>query len=132
MAKASSAKTPYQPPEQSAFGQIIDSFVLLVLVVASLFAPIFFGLAGGGKMDIAFTDKSWTGMGQSSLAQSLWEKLGFTAETAAPIIASRFDYSFSLPAFLLTAVIIVIYFGFLIYFSEKEYRDVIAERFDGK
>ncbi|MBP0582396.1 hypothetical protein J8I29_23925 [Labrys sp. LIt4] len=126
------AKTPYQPPEQSALGQIVDSIVLLALVVASLFAPIALGLAGGGKTDIDFADKSWTGMGQSSLAQALWEKLGYTAETAAPIIASRFDYSFSLPAFLLTAAIIVIYFGFLIYYSDKEYRDVIAERFDDK
>ncbi|MFC2252006.1 hypothetical protein ACETRX_20390 [Labrys portucalensis] len=132
MAKTPSGKTPYQPPEQSALGQVIDSIVLLALVIASLFAPIALGLAGGGKVDLTFSDKSWTGMGQSSFAQSLWEKLGYTAETAAPIIASRFDYSFSLLAFLLTAAIIVIYFGFLIYFSEKEYRDVIAERFGDK
>jgi hypothetical protein len=106
--------------------------VLLVLVVASLFVPVFFGLAGGGKTDLSFADKSWTGLQQSPLIQSVWEKLGYTADTAAPVIASRFDYAFSLPAFLITAAVIVIYFGFLIYFSDKEYRDVIAERFDDK
>lgn len=126
------AKTPYRPPEQSALGQIIDSIVLLVLVVASLFAPVYFGLAGGGKIDLAFAEKSWAGMQQTPLMQSIWEKLGYTADTAAPIIASRFDYAFSLPLFLLTALVILIYFGFLIYFSDKEYRDVIAERFDDK
>jgi hypothetical protein len=131
MAKQTS-KTPYKPPEQSAFGQIIDSFVLLVLVVASLFMPVFLGLAGGGKINLTFADNSWAGMQQSPLMQSIWEKLGYTADTAAPIIASRFDYSFSLPLFLLTALVILIYFGFLIYFSDKEYRDVIAERFDDK
>ena len=126
------AKTPYKPPEQSMLGQIIDSIVLLVLVVASLFIPVAMGLAGGGKIDLTFADKSWAGMQQTPLMQSAWEKLGYTTDTAAPIISSRFDYSFSLPMFLLTALVILIYFGFLIYFSNKEYREVIAERFDDK
>jgi hypothetical protein len=126
------ARNPYRPPEQSMLGQVIDSAVLLVLVVASLFAPVYFGLAGGGKIDLTFAEKSWAGMQQTPLMQGIWEKLGFTADTAAPIIASRFDYSFSLPLFLLTALVILIYFGFLIYFSEKEYREVIAERFEDK
>ncbi|WP_413991391.1 hypothetical protein ACMDCR_04595 [Labrys okinawensis] len=126
------AKTPYKPPEQSMLGQVIDSIVLLVLVVASLFLPVAMGLAGGGKIDLAFADKSWGGMQQTPLMQGVWERLGYTTETAAPIISSRFDYSFSLPIFLLTALVILIYFGFLIYFSDKEYREVIAERFDDK
>ncbi|GLS23239.1 hypothetical protein GCM10007874_62590 [Labrys miyagiensis] len=126
------AKTPYKPPEQSMLGQVIDSIVLLVLVVASLFLPVAMGLAGGGKIDLTFAEKSWAGMQQTPLMQSVWEKLGYTTETAAPIISSRFDYSFSLPIFLLTALVILIYFGFLIYFSDKEYREVIAERFDDK
>ena len=46
------AKPKYQPPEQSRFGQLVDSLFLLVLVVASLFAPVYFGLAGGGKTTI--------------------------------------------------------------------------------
>src|ERR1700733_102364 len=125
-------KTPYKPPEQSMLGQIVDSAVLLVLVVASLFAPVYFGLAGGGKIDLTFADKSWAGMQQTPLMQGIWEKLGYTADTAAPIIASRFDYSFSWPMFLLTALVIVVYFGFLLYFSEKEYKDVIAERFEDR
>jgi hypothetical protein len=126
------AKTPYRPPEQSMLGQVIDSIVLLVLVVASLFLPVAMGLAGGGKTELTFAEKSWAGMQQSPLMQSVWEKLGYTADTAAPVIASRFDYSFSLPAFIVTALVILIYFGFLIYYSDKEYRDVIAERFDDK
>ncbi|MDQ0395434.1 hypothetical protein [Labrys monachus] len=125
-------KPPYRPPEQSMVGQVVDSAVLLVLVVASLFAPVYFGLAGGGKIDLSFADKSWAGMGQTPLMQGIWEKLGYTADTAAPVIASRFDYSFSWPMFLLTALVVLVYFGFLLRFSEKEYRDVIAERFDGK
>jgi hypothetical protein len=48
------------------------------------------------------------------------------------MIASRFDYSFSIGAFLLTALVVIVYFVFVVRFSDKEYRDVIAERFDGK
>jgi len=113
-------------------GQIVDSAVLLVLVVASLFAPVYFGLAGGGKIDLTFAEKSWAGMQQTPLMQSIWEKLGYTVDTAAPIIASRFDYTFSWPMFVATGVVILVYFGFLLYFSDKEYREVIAERFDNK
>jgi len=113
-------------------GQVIDSAILLILVVASLFAPVYFGLAGGGKINLEFTEKTWAGMGQTPFMQGIWEKLGYTADTAAPLIASRFDYSFSLPLFILTALVVLIYFGFLLYFSEKEYKEVIAERFDDK
>ena len=89
------AKAPYQPPEQSKFGQLVNSLFLLVLVVASLFAPVYFGLAGGGKTAIEFADKTWAGMGQNATMQAQWEKLGYTPETAHDMIASRFDYSFS-------------------------------------
>ena len=44
----------------------IDSLFLLVLVVASLFAPVYFGLAGGGKTALEFADKTWAGMGQNA------------------------------------------------------------------
>jgi hypothetical protein len=125
-------RAAYQPPEQSLAGQIADSLLILVLVVASLFAPVYFGLAGGGKTALDFADKSWAGLGQTAAQQAAWEKLGFTPESALDIIASRFDYSFSIGAFLLTAVVVIAYFVFIVRFSDKEYRDVIAERFDGE
>jgi hypothetical protein len=121
----------YKPPEQSHVGQIVDSLLILVLVVASLFAPLLFGLAGGGKTTLEFADKTWAGLGQNAAQQAAWEKLGYTPETALDIIASRFDYSFSIGAFLLTAVVVIAYFIFVVRYSDKEYRDVIAERFDG-
>jgi hypothetical protein len=126
------ARKPYEPPEQSALGQIVDSLLLLALVVASLFAPVYLGLAGGGKTAVEFTDKSWAGMGQTPAMQAVWEKLGYTPETAAGIIAARFDYSFSLPTLLITALVVIVYFVFVVRYSDKEYRDVIAERFDDK
>ncbi len=122
----------YEPPEQSLLGQIADSLLILVLVVASLFAPVYFGLTGGGKTTLTFADKTWAGMGQTPAMQAQWEKLGYTPDTAADIISARFDYSFSWLWLALTAAVVIIYFVFVVRFSDKEYRDVIAERFGQK
>ncbi|MEZ5926684.1 MAG: hypothetical protein R3D57_20135 [Hyphomicrobiaceae bacterium] len=124
------ARQIYSPPKQSMLGQTIDSLFLLFLVFVALFVPLWLGLAGGGKTTLEFADKSWTGLGQNATMSSAWEQLGYTPETATEIIASRFDYSFDPIAMLITAVVVIGYFYILVHFSRREYRDVIAERFD--
>ena len=120
----------YVPPRQSALGQFFDSMFLLALVFAALFAPIYLGLAGGGKTELEIADKTtWSGLGQNAVMQVGWEKLGYTPETAAPLIISRFDYSFDLLALGFTALVVIGYFVLVVAFSKSEYRDVIAERF---
>lgn len=126
------AKEKYDPPKQSAFGQIFDSLFLLALVGLSLFAPLWLGLAGGGKTALEFADKTWTGMKQNEITQAAYEKLGYTAETAHDLLASRFDYAFSMPEAIITAIVIAAYFLFVFRFSDQEYRDVIRERFGDK
>jgi hypothetical protein len=123
-------KQPYEPPQQSKLGQIVDSLFLLGLVLVALFVPLYLGLAGGGKTTIAFADKTWNGLGQNATMAAQWEKLGYTPETAADLIASRFDYSFSMTALLVTAIVVVAYFYILFHWSRKEYRDVIDEKFN--
>ena len=123
----------YEPPKQSSFGQFFDSLFLLVLVLVALFAPLYMGLAGGGKTELAVADKTtWAGLGQTAAQQTQWEKLGLTPDTAAAMITSRFDYSFDLLALAITALVVVGYFLLLFRFSEIEYRDVISERFGKK
>ena len=122
----------YVPPKQSAFGQVFDSLFLLVLVGLSLFVPLWLGLAGGGKTTLTFPDKTWQGMGQNEVTAAAYEKLGYTAESAHDLIASRFDYSFDPLTMILTAIVIIAYFIFIIRFSDSEYRDVIRERFGDK
>ncbi|WP_409562948.1 hypothetical protein RLW55_17935 [Hyphomicrobium sp. B1] len=127
------ANSHYEPPKQSAFGQLVDSLFLLVLVLAALFAPLYLKLAGGGKIDLPVADKStWAGLGQNAVQQAQWEKLGFTPDTAASLITSRFDYSFNTAELAITAVVIIGYFVLLFIFSRTEYRDVIEERFGKK
>jgi hypothetical protein len=127
------ANSHYEPPKQSIFGQLIDSLFLLVLVLAALFTPLYLKLAGGGKIDIAVANKTtWTGLGQNAVQQAQWEKLGFTPDTAAPLIISRFDYTFNTFELAITAIVIVGYFVLLFVFSRSEYREVIEERFGKK
>jgi hypothetical protein len=137
----------YTPPVQSGLGQFFDSIVILVLVFAALYAPLILGLAGGGKVELKFkdaagvekpwaelaaADKTWATLGQNATMQAQWEKLGQTPETAAPMIAARYDYSFSWLQLLMTAIVVISYFGFLIVYSKQEYQDVIAEKFGQK
>jgi len=69
---------------------------------------------------------------QNAVQQAQWEKLGFTPDTAASLITSRFDYSFNTVELAITAVVIIGYFVLLFIFSKTEYRDVIEERFGKK
>lgn len=122
----------YEPPQQTIAGQIADSILILVLVTASLFAPVYFKLAADKRINLTFPGKDWQAMGQNAVAQQQWQKLGMTPDTAHDMIASRFDYTFSWTMFVVTAAVIVVYFAFVIYVSDREYRDVIRERFGDK
>lgn len=124
------AKPRYQPPQQSKLGQVIDTLFLLALVFLALFAPLYLGLAGGGKTTIDFAEKTWTGLGQNETMATQWEKLGYTPESAADLIASRFDYSFSILELVITAIVVIAYFYILFHWSKKEYKDVIDEKFN--
>jgi hypothetical protein len=119
----------YEPPRQGRAGQLFDTVFLIALVYLSLFLPLILGLTGGGTYLAEVAEKTWAALGQNETMQAQWERLGFTAESAAAIITKRFDYSINVLALIATAAIILGYFWFIFSFSEKEYREVIAERF---
>jgi hypothetical protein len=124
----------YDPPRQSGIGQLFDSAFLMALVFLALFAPLWIGLAGSGKIENEEIKKqtTWTGLGQNETQAKAWEALGSTPESAATAIATRFDYvidPFTLGA---TALLILGYFLVVLRFSKTEYQDVIDERFGKK
>src|SRR3954465_7333369 len=120
----------YRPPEQNLLGQIIDVFVLLVLTVGSLFVPLYLGLAGATKTPNPIADPTWEKLGQNAIEQQQWAALGITDPAAAnDIITARFDYTFSWSALIIMIVVVVGYFVLVVRLSDKEYREVIAERF---
>jgi hypothetical protein len=122
-------KAPYEPPTQSVFGQVVDAFLMLALVLVILYLPLLLGLAGGGTTVKTFDAPTWQALGQNATMAAQWEKLGFDPAKAAEIIGKRFDYEFSWVALAVTALVIVGYFVGMLRWSEREYRDVIAERF---
>lgn len=126
------ARKPYEPPKQSGAGQFFDSVFLLLLVYVALFAPLVLGLTGGGTVSEVPETLTWETLGQNTAMAGFWEKLGYTPESAAELITTRFDYSIDPLWLVLTAAVILGYFAFLLVMSEKEYREVIAEKFDGR
>ncbi len=135
----------YVPPVQSRAGQIVDTAVLLALVFIALFLPLWLQIAVPSRIEklpegvsyVAAEDgtKTWTGLswevlGQNPTMQEQWQKLGYTVESAADIVTMPFDYTIDYLGVGLTVVVILGYFIFMLVMSEKEYRQVIAEKFD--
>lgn len=155
----------YQPPRQSRAGQLVDSAVILILVWAALFFPLYFELAGAEKGDwlpgnftveetadgstvltsdsglikridadgnATFENLTWEALHQNPTMQAQWAKLGIDLEGAAAAITKRYDYSFNWFGLILTLAAVGAYFAFLVMQSDREYRQVIAEKFGNR
>ena len=138
------ASRNYVPPKQSVGGQIIDAVFLVVLVVLALFLPLWLQIAvpsrervlpEGVALQVAedgtqtWTGLTWEAIGQNPTMQGQWEKLGYSVEGVADIVTQPFNYTIDVLGLILTAVVIIGYFAFLLTASEREYREVIAEKF---
>ncbi len=152
----------YTPPKQPLGWQFFDAAVILLLVWAALYFPLYFELAGASKGDwlpgsvtvsqaedgstvltsdnglikrtdaegnVTFENLTWETLAQNPTMQAQWEKLGYDLEGAAGAITLRYDYSFDWLWLILTLAAVGGYFLFLIKQSDKEYREVIAEKF---
>ncbi len=142
--------TKYTPPRQSIGGQMIDVVFLLGLVFLALFVPLWLGFAGasrvrdlpaGVELQVAedgtqtWTGLTWEAIGQNPTMQAQWEKLGYTVEGVADIVTQPFDYGqpdyqLDYVGIAFTGIVILGYFIFMLVVSEKEYKQVIAEKFD--
>lgn len=119
----------YEPPVQSGAGQFFDSLVVLVLVYVSLMAPLFFAASEDTAESVEAQAPTWASLNQTPAMVEQWERLGVDIETAAPMITNRFDYTIEPVSLLITIAVIVGYFVFVLRTSDREYREVIRERF---
>lgn len=121
----------YTPKKQSGLGQFIDSIFILVLVYVSLYIPLL--LKSEPAAEQAAVEQAakptWESLDLAPVVQQQWEKLGYDAEKAAGLINSKFDYTIDPLMLLITVGVIVGYFVFMIKVSDKQYREVIAEKF---
>lgn len=123
----------YKPPVQTKISQLIDVIVLVALTIGALFVPLWLNMAGSSKtVQSPITAPTWETLGQNAAQAKQYEALGYTPESAHDLILARFDYSFTLGALLVMIVVIVAYYVLMLRYSEVEYRDVIAEKFDEK
>jgi len=129
-------KKNYTPPNQGMFGQIFDTILVLVLVYASLMVPLLFKAAAkvedAATVAAAAVKASWESLGQNAVQQAQWIKLGYDPEKAATLINSRFDYTIDPMMLIITIAVVGGYFWFMLKVSDKEYREVIREKFDNK
>lgn len=129
-------KKNYTPPNQGMFGQIFDTILVLVLVYASLMVPLLFKAAAKAEnaaaVAAAAVKATWESLGQNAIQQAQWIKLGYDPEKAATLINSRFDYTIDPMMLIITIAVVGGYFFFMLRVSDKQYREVIAEKFDNK
>jgi hypothetical protein len=78
---------------------------------------------------VTFENLTWEALEQNTVMQAQWGKLGYDLQGAAEAITKRYDYTFDWLWLLLTLAAIGGYFLFLVKQSDKEYRQVIAEKF---
>jgi predicted PurR-regulated permease PerM len=135
----------YVPPKQGVASQLFDVATLLALVFGALFLPIWLKIAVPSRVEklppsVTYqmqTDgsKKWSGLtweklGQNPTMQQQWKKLGYSKEQAADIITQPFKYDVDIAGIGMTALVVVGYFVFMLVMSNKEYKQVIAEKFD--
>ena len=120
----------YKAPIQSRISQFIDVILLMALTVGVLLLPGYLGLSGAARNIVAVENPTWETLGQTPVMVERWNALGFADAAAAhDMITARFDYSFTWGALALMIVVIVGYFAMMLMLSEREYREVIAEKF---
>jgi hypothetical protein len=144
-----SYKTPYQPPEQSAAGQLFDSLFVIVLVAATLLGCLYLtvlsaapppeaapaaAVAAAAPAAVAAeapAAKAAEPSAQDKIKSERFAALGWdaarVAEREAAIAAKSYSIDWSM--LLLTALVVIGYFSFLVRASDKELREVIDERF---
>lgn len=123
----------YTPPKQGMFGQVFDSILILVLVYASLMLPLLMKEDAKAEDPAAAAEvvvNTWESLGQNEVMQAQWVKLGHNPDSAAAIINNRFDYTIDPMMLIITIIVVVGYFALMLKVSDKQYREVIAEKFD--
>ena len=123
----------YIPPHQSKLGQVFDVLVVLALTIGALYIPLLLKMAGATKTPAPIENPTWEALGQNPTMVERWQALGYADPASAnELITARFDYSFDWLALAAMVALVVGYFVMVVRFSDKEYREVINEKFGEK
>jgi hypothetical protein len=120
----------YNPPEQSTAMQRFDIAFVVAAIFLALWLPLKANWIGATKVLEKIENPTWETLKQTPAQVEQWVKLGFADAAAAhDIIQNKWDYSINWITLVLLTIALVGYFVFLFYASDREYRDVIDEKF---
>lgn len=123
----------YTPPVQSRAMQWVDIIFVVVAIFLALWLPLKAGWAGVSRAIATIENPTWELLGQTPAQVEQWVKLGYADAAAAhDIIQNKFDYTIDWLQLVIMTAVIAGYFIFLFKASDKEYREVIDEKFNGK
>jgi hypothetical protein len=123
----------YTPPNQPKVMQWFDIICVVAAILFALWFPLYMGWAGISKTMEKIDNPTWETLKQTPAQVEQWVKLGYADAAAAhDIIQNKWDYSINWTQLILLVVALVGYFVFLFKASDREYRDVIDEKFNGK
>ena len=122
----------YTPPEQSKLLQFVDILFLLIAIFGALWLPLELKLAGAAKAIDKIENPTWESLQQTPAQVAQWEKLGYDVGKAHDVIQNHFHYTIDWLALGVMTLVVLGYFIFLFRASDKEYQQVIAEKFGDK
>jgi len=123
----------YIPPEQPKAMQWVDIIFVVAAIFLALWLPLQSGWAGVTRSIVKIDNPTWEALKQTPAQVEQWVKLGFADAAAAhDIIQNKFDYTIDWLQLVIMAAVLIGYFVFLFMASDKEYRAVIDEKFNGK
>jgi hypothetical protein len=121
--------TRYTPPEQTKLMQFVDIVFLLIAIFGALWLPLELKLAGAAKQIDKIENPTWQSLQQTPAQVVQWEKLGYDVTKAHDVIQNHFHYTIDWMALAIMTIVVLAYFIFLFRASDKEYLQVIAEKF---
>ena len=123
----------YTPPDQSKAMQWFDIAFVVAAIFFALWFPLYMGWAGISKVMEKIDNPTWEALKQTPAQVEQWVKLGYADAAAAhDLIQNKWDYTINWLQLAVLTVALVGYFVFLFKASDKENRDVINEKFNGK
>jgi predicted PurR-regulated permease PerM len=123
----------YNPPEQPVVMQWFDIICVVGAIFVALWFPLYMGWAGVAKTLEKIDNPTWENLKQTPAQVEQWVKLGYADAAAAhDIIQNKFNYTIDWLQLVIMAAILIGYFVFLFMASDREYREVIDEKFNDK
>jgi hypothetical protein len=125
----------YQPPKQSARGQLVDSLIILVLLMVVLFGVTYFVQSSTSATEVKtrpLADLPITQTEKAQYAVAIKKGIVDLPTVNQQVADNKEDpdkYPIAVGTLIITFGVIALYMAFVYVQSFKEYREVVREKF---